>query len=263
MMRWAIFATTLVVAGTQAVAAANQETTVVLHAHRIGGEPLNCEAWIGEFDCSPESGPQVNIAPGDNVAIFVFLRNYDDVSGLLCRFSVDRAGGSEPWGDWICFGSIFGCQPNQIGLWSPGPSSGELTTSFDCIQRGLLAPLGFMIFTAGTHGCLSMEESERYPAESGVNGCGYPPIRSEVAPQNRGRICIASGGYDACNPRPVPIEEETWGRIKMQYQNRRLPGSMSITEGQGAEWREPMCGRPSTRHSPAQGGALLTARLAP
>ena len=59
--------------------ASNEETTIVLHAHRFGNI-LNCQAGIGQFDCSEASTPRVNIPPGDVVAVYVFLRNHDELT---------------------------------------------------------------------------------------------------------------------------------------------------------------------------------------
>ena len=205
----------LLIAGTAPAQASNEQTTIVLHAHSIGNI-LNCQAGLGEFDCK-ESSPRVNIPAGDAVAVYVFLRNYDDACGLIYRFAVDGEQGAEPWGDWTIWGSSFGCQPNQTGLNGPNPHDGELITSFDCITGGALELLGFIFLMAGTHGCLGIEESEVY-FPSGVLDDAWPP--TAVAPGNRGRVCVGTGGHDACEPLTVPVEAATWGQIKRQYTTR-------------------------------------------
>jgi hypothetical protein len=193
--------------------ASNEETTIVLHAYRFG-DTLNCQAGLGQFDCSESSPPRVNILPGDVVAVYVFLRNYDDACGLIYRFAVDGKQGVEPWGDWTIWGSSFGCQPNQTGINGPNPHDGELITSFDCVTGGGLELLGFIFLMAGTHGCLGIEESEVY-FPSGV--MDRNSRTTAVAPGNRGRVCIGTGGHDACEPLTVPVEETTWGQIKRLY----------------------------------------------
>src|SRR5688572_23784313 len=129
--------------------ASNEETTIVLHARIIGDGPLNCQAGLGNFDCSEGSLPTISVAAGDYVAIYVYLRHYDDACGLIYRFAVDDGQGSEPWGDWTIWGSSFGCQPNQTGINGPNPTSGELITSFDCLTGGALELLGYIFLEAG------------------------------------------------------------------------------------------------------------------
>jgi hypothetical protein len=203
----------MILAMVDPVRAGNELTTIVLHAHRIDIGPLNCEAWEGEFDCTFGHPPRVVISAGEAVAVFVFLRNQNEAAGLIYRFAVDGGSGSLPWGDWTNLYSSFGCQPTQFGLLTPNPTSGELVTSFNCLTGGALEPLGFIAFIAGTHGCLTIEESERYA--SGVADC--TGRYTAVAPQNRGMMCIGSGGYGACDPQPVTVEARTWGQVKAHF----------------------------------------------
>lgn len=216
MLRW-VYLLPILIGVAAPAAASNEETTIVLHAHPIGGGPLNCDAGIGEFDCSEGSSPSVNVAAGEFLSVYVFLRNYDDACGLIYRFAVDGNHGAAPWGDWTIWGSSFGCQPNQLGLNGPNPYSGELITSFDCLTSGALELVGYIFLATGTHGCLAIEESEVY-FPSGVldrNSRVTP-----VARENRGTICVGEGGYDACDPMAVPVEGVTWGGFKRQYLGR-------------------------------------------
>jgi hypothetical protein len=89
-------------------------------------------------------------------------------------------------------------------------------TAFNCISGGDLEVLGYLLVTAGSHGCLGIEEHDM--VGTGVLDCGLGIDVMPIAPQNRGRICVGAGGYNACDPRAVPVEGATWGRIKRQYQ---------------------------------------------
>jgi hypothetical protein len=200
--------------------ATNESTTVVMHAHQPQGFQRQsfldgCDAWMSEFNCI-DTRPAVSVEPLEYYIIYVLLRNYEAVSVVSFRFSVDGGVAPDPWGDWVNGGSSFACQGNQHGLFSPTPNDGHLLTTFDCITGGALAPLGFMVFIAGAGGCLTIGDSEVSP--TGVQRCSTPPfVYFNVPPENRARICVGPGGYDACDPVPVPVRVSTWGGIKAQY----------------------------------------------
>jgi len=195
-------------------AAANENTTIVLHAQPVGNI-VNCQQWVGQVDCSAELPPAVNVEPGRHILVYMFLRNYDDVAALYCRVAVDGGSGAATWGDWTFFGAGLGCLLGQTGD-GPWSYNGNIRTGFDCISGGALQVLGYLILTAGTHGCLGIEEHDMGTVGTAVLDCGVGPP-TPVAPQNRGRICVGTGGYNACDPRAGPVENSTWGNIKRQY----------------------------------------------
>jgi len=85
---------------------ANERTTVILHAQT---DPWGCTL---PFDCL-ETAPVVSVAPGSQVFVSVYLRNYDAVGGFACRFAVDGGAGPNTWRDWTLLGASFGCLPGQ------------------------------------------------------------------------------------------------------------------------------------------------------
>jgi hypothetical protein len=198
----------LAISSSTAAGAANESTTIVLHA-----QPWDlgqfCAAWQGHFDCTGVP-PVINVQPGDNIVVYVLLRNYNAVSGVRYRFEVD-GGENGVWGDWTMFFSDIGCLPGQIASELPDPTSGDFDTNFLCIKGGVLRAIALMVMRAGTHGCLGISDIEF----SGIRDCDFGI--TGVASGNRGRICVGNGGYDACDSMPVAVGAGTWGAIKAQY----------------------------------------------
>jgi hypothetical protein len=194
--------------------AANKNTTIVLHAQPIGNV-INCDQWIGNVDCSPELPPTINVGPGEPILVHIFLRNYDDASALFCKLSVDGGEGAQTWGDWTFHAASLSCLLGQTDN-GPGPLNGNMHTTFACLTGGDLRLVGYLVLTSGSHGCLRVEEHDI--EGTGVWDCSGGIGLIQVAPQNRGRICVGVGGYNACDPQIVPVESATWGRIKKQYQ---------------------------------------------
>jgi len=194
---------------------ANENTTIVLHA-QDWSHGWSCQAWVGTVDCETLP-PTVNIESGQQALVTVFLRNYEDVAGVHYRFAVDGGSGPTTWSDWtFLFSSAGDCGlMNQTTSWPPTPANGNWSTTFNCITGGTFQPVAYLVFAAVGTGCLGIEESDLGP--SGVESCDWPPVLTSVAPENRGRICVGSGGYDACDPVTTPVAPATWGRIKSQY----------------------------------------------
>ena len=76
--------------------------------------------------------------------------------------------------------------------------------------------IGRLYFAAAPDGCVGIVESD-YPfgthTVSSSSGSEMP-----IIPENRGRVCVGPGGYNACTPyAPVPVESATWGNIEAQY----------------------------------------------
>lgn len=198
----------LTMACATAASGANEDATIVLHAQPwdLG---LFCQAWVGQMDCS-SMPPVVNVQSEETIAVYVLLRNYDAVSSVRYQFEVD-GGKNGLWGDWTMIFSAFGCLPGQTTAAEPGSTSGVLDTNFLCIEGGALRVLGLMAMRSGSHGCLEISNVEF----SGIQDCDQ--VLTDVAPRNRGRICIEDGGYNACDAMPVAVEGATWGVIKAQY----------------------------------------------
>jgi hypothetical protein len=192
---------------------ANENTTVILNA-QIGG--FDCINGPIPFDCE-SSTPTVTVAPGDVITVQVFLRNYDNIEAFACRFAVDGGSGMQTWGDWTLLATYFGCLPGQVSHVpsqnAPPPAEpGNLVTGFSCLTGGSLRFVGWMLMQVGSSGCLGIEERE---FGTGVQDCSQE--FTAIPASNRGRICVGPGGYDACEPVTVPIENSTWGQIKQQY----------------------------------------------
>src|SRR4030095_3001829 len=100
--------------------AATEQTTVMLHAQ------ATLSGCGPQFDCVGTS-PIVTVAPGSEVFVFVYLRNYDNVDGFVCRFGVAGGKGPNTWGDWTIRGAVFSCIPGQLGHvpWQGGPPGVE------------------------------------------------------------------------------------------------------------------------------------------
>ena len=191
----------------------NETCTVVLHVDPVAFDCLNGPL---PFDCV-SSSPTVVVKPGQVAFIHVFLRNYEVISAFQCRFAVDGASGPQTWGDWMLISASFGCLPGQISQVpvqsaSPPFEPGEMATSFNCVTGGVLVPLGWMLLRAGSTGCLGIEEHQ---FDTAVQDCVSKS--TPIASVNRGRVCISAGGYDACNPAPVAVDNTTWGIIKSQF----------------------------------------------
>ncbi len=188
---------------------------MVLHA-QDWSHGYHCQAWGGTVDCEALR-PTVSVESGQQVLVTVFLRNYDEGSGLSYRFAVDGGSGATTWGDWtLLFSSFGGCGlMNQTGPWVPCQAHGNLSTTFNCITGGTFQPVAYLVFAAVGTGCLGVEESDMQV--SGVVSCDWPAVLTGVAPENRGRVCVGPGGHDACDPITTPVEQATWGNIKSQY----------------------------------------------
>ncbi len=191
----------------------NESTTIVMHAHELGSS-LSCDSWVGEFDCSAQSEPRVNVGAFEFWIVFAFLRNYEEVSSFTYEFKVDNGDPQNPWGDWDVVGSNADCLPNQLGITAPSGSDGHLITSFECITGGELAPLVKIWLTSGSSGCLIVEDSQL--VISGIYECDGGTAFN-IPESNRARICVGDGGYSACNPAAVPVRAQTWGAIKEHY----------------------------------------------
>jgi hypothetical protein len=196
----------MVAVSSATVAGPNPGTTLILHAVETAYGP--CE--IGD-PCDP-GPPTIDItSPGEPQAIYLLLRNYDNVTTVQCAFDWPQ--------DWTFFFGLWDCLPGQLSCTcptGPGPTQGTLATPFSCITGGSTAVLGRMHFSATPHGCIEVIESS-YPFGTHVVSCGGWQV-DIIQPAHRGRVCVGPGGINTCEPTATPVEPISWGRIKRQYQ---------------------------------------------
>ena len=188
-----------------AALALNEDATIVLHA-RDGFAPCDDPQQQGICVDRP---PTLDISGMQQPWIFVMVRNFDQVRVVQCAFD---------WPvEWMYIGGTWDCQQHPIFLapTAPGPFTGTLVVAFDCVSSGAMITIGRMLFgsTPGG-GCLSIIESG-YPDGTHVLDCSL--VVTRVPQENRGRVCVGAGGYDACVPASTPVESVTWGAIKGQY----------------------------------------------
>jgi hypothetical protein len=155
--------------------------------------------------------PTVDVEPGP-IAVFLFVMNYSYLAGVQTAFA--------PAPGWTFVAGEWGCQPGQITAVAPhppfGPTDGSIATAFNCLEGPDLAVIGIMYFTV-TDGCLEQVQST-YPYGICVLDCVMQLDLIPPGAENRlGKICVQSGGRDACNPPMTPWTPVTWGHIKSQY----------------------------------------------
>jgi hypothetical protein len=188
-----------------AAPAGNDDTTLVLHVHDHNA--WNC--FIG-IDCV-QNMPVVNAQGMMSPEVFLFVRNYDEVAGVQCAFTVPTS--------WTFLFGLWDCQTNQINGTTPEPPfgavSGTIATAFDALTSGELEPIGRMNFQSGPvpEGCMTIVDSAYPNGTHVVTWLGDP---TPVPPENRAIVCVGEGGRDACEPAAVPVPGTTWGRIKQQ-----------------------------------------------
>jgi len=192
-----------------ALAQDNSCTTIVLHA--VSGISASCTTTL---DCAAVP-PTVDLtAPSGPFTVFMYIKNYSEVFGVQCAFD---------WpGTWTFGFGLWQCQTGQLTAaqpTAPGPTTGSITTAFNPITGGTLAPIGLMVFNSVGAGCLSIIESS-FPFGNHVINAAQEA--SPIGTQNSGKICAdtpgAPGpGYNACTCVPNAVEGATWGQIKASY----------------------------------------------
>jgi hypothetical protein len=194
------------VASSTAFAGNNPQVTIPLHAKASSFEACT---GLAPVDCTANR-PTVNVSPGP-VAIFVTLMNYTGVAGLQTAF--DNSS------NWTFTFGLWDCQIGQLNAVTPGApfgaTAGSITTAFTCVSSGALIPIGRMFFIA-TAGCIAQIQSS-YPFGIHVLDCEGGIDQITDSEQGRlGKICVSSGGVDACDPISA-VESTTWGQIKASY----------------------------------------------
>jgi hypothetical protein len=183
----------------------NTCTTVVLHA--VPGNTFDC---VTSLNCTTVQPTTRIDAPSGLYKFNMYLKNYELVNGVQVAFD---------WPvNWFLSFGLWQCQVGQVVATTPsapGPLTGSITTAFNSITGGALAPIGFMVFNGLTPGCLSIIESG-YPFGNHVidNKQG----KTHLDDVNEGRICVGADGYNTCDCRSAtPAEAATWGQIKATY----------------------------------------------
>jgi len=194
------------VASSTAFAGNNPQVTIPLHAKASSFEACT---GLAPVDCLTNR-PTVDVSAG-NVAVFLTLMNYVGVAGVQTAFDNPN--------NWTFTFGLWDCQTGQLNAVTPaapfGATAGSITTAFNCVSSGALIPVGRMFFIATT-GCLSQVQSS-YPFGIHVLDCegGIDQI-SDNEQGRLGKICVGSGGVDACDP-ISPVNPTTWGQIKASY----------------------------------------------
>jgi hypothetical protein len=206
---------------TVALAEGNGATRFPLHA--VEEQLGTCV--IGD-PCDPRDA-NVCVARGEEVTVYVLVRDYDSISGAQTAFE---------WDDWtLLYGIWSDCQSNQITLHSPhgsgGPTEGTLSTVFDGIIGGQTAVLGYMHFIAGT-GCVSQIPSALPFGTHVFDAQGQVSILAVRPREDFGKVCVTGWAYDGCSAMlPFdssaaredscialnPVLEDTWGHLKSTY----------------------------------------------
>lgn len=191
------------IGGVPAFAGPNENTTLILHT--APGFAPSCD--IAD-PCS--TGAQVQIQkPGDWNVIYVVVRNYDSVRDVYLTATWDPDFNVVFGMD--CFPGCLDClwidQFNRRLTWYASRAPG-------CQVGGESVVIG-RLYVTPTAGCFTLVQSE-YPEITSCQG-----ETDRVQGRHLGRVCVGPGGIDACDG-PVPVEPETWGAIKAQYQ-RELP----------------------------------------
>ncbi len=185
---------------------ANPEATLPMHAVVLDNPPPEPCNIADPCDPGP---PQVNIAPNSNVTTYVMLRNYDNVIVMQTAFD---------WDGWTFVDGVWSCLPGQQVSDAPfgngGPLEGSLATMFDCLTGGTTMVVGSMNLIAAGQGCLTQVESA-LPFGTYVTSCSFE--QDAVLSDDRGTICVSSGGHDACGPLSTTVEPTTWGAVKAQF----------------------------------------------
>jgi hypothetical protein len=185
--------------------ASNENITIVLHA-RDGIAGCDDPQQQG-MDCV-NGRPNLDLTGMQMPVVYIMLRNYDNLAGVQCAFDWPAT--------WTFFGGSWGCLPGSGKGVVPTAPGGSIALVFNCINGGALVTMGRMVYGPPVGGgCLSIVESD-LPFGNHVIDCSFFNT-APIHPANVGRVCVGSGGYDACWPASTPVENATWGRIKTQY----------------------------------------------
>jgi PKD repeat protein len=178
--------------------------------------PLHAET--GCYGCGPISAdcldrrPVVNVTANTQVTIYLTAFNYTAVAGVQTAFAWDSG--------WELLGALFDCLPGQLNAVTPappgGPTAGTVTSAFNCVTGPNLLVIGRLLMITGSSGCLGQVQST-YPYGIHAVDCELGlDLIPNFQQERLGRICVGSGGIDACAPK-IPVEATTWGQVKATY----------------------------------------------
>ena len=192
-----------------ATAGDNPDFRLPLHATVVLGGPCASTS----VDCSGNR-PVVNVQPFQEIEVCLLVYNAQSIIGLETAFEWDPSWTFYEPDNW-------GCRPDQLVAHFPrlsgGPDFGYYLSFFPpCIlgpQVEVIARLRFTTGPAGT--CLRQVKPI---SGSGINAIdcsqNLDRVRSDAY---LGRICVTSGGHDACGSVATATEPTTWGKIKASY----------------------------------------------
>ena len=201
-----LFGALCVLCSTIASAGPNPNFTLPLHVVESLSAP--CDAYL-PVDCLG-TRPTTSAIADHPAVIFLLVSNHSGIAALQA--------GLEWEASWTWTASLFDCRPGQVGALIPdGPTTASGVTTFDCLTGPALAVIGRVAFQVGHTGCVRFRQP---PIPNGicVFDCTGQEIDqiTDVSSPRLGRVCVGSGGHDACDP-AVPVEPSTWGEIKSSY----------------------------------------------
>jgi hypothetical protein len=190
----------------------NPDFTFPLHAKVTLFEP--CDGYL-PVDCRGNR-PTVNVPPYSQIQVFFLVANYNNLAGVGTALEWDPS--------WTLQTSIWDCQVLPIALFMPtapgGPEAGRLFIAFDCITGPELAVIGHLRYAVGPAGCLR-HVTPSVPPRISVIDCQLREDEIDADdPVQRlrlGKICVDTGGHDACEPLTTAVESTTWGKVKSTY----------------------------------------------
>jgi hypothetical protein len=203
-----VLALSLLLLSGRSFAQNNDCLTVILHG--VEGVDLDCQTEVDSVNVQPT----VRIddpAPGIYTVI-MYIRNYAGINGIQVAFD---------WPMTWSFGfGLWNCQPGQIIATmptAPGPITGTITTAFECIAGGELAPIGVLFFNSIGPGCLTLIESGYPFGNHFIDACEGPYESIPIHDENEGSICVNAPGANTCQCAVTAVESATWGGIKGTY----------------------------------------------
>jgi hypothetical protein len=179
---------------------------VTLPLHALLTDAAPCNGYL-PVDCV-STRPIVNVPPDTDIVVFLLTNNHSLLAGVQTAF--------EWHSSWQLRDSHWDCQPGQIQGVVPespgGPIAGRISTAFDCLTTTDLVVIGRMFMRTGPEGCLTQVMPD-HPCGIHVLDCDNGLDLIEPFGPRLGRICVNSGGIDACEL-IISVEPTTWGAIK-------------------------------------------------